>query len=180
MSTSQDRVILAQFPDCPLAPLEGLLNYAYLTEFNGYLNACTSEIFTNRGCGTLGYLFLTAPPAAFRLLYNVQFNVPANPGPSFPIPTGPVTAAVLEGLKSKNTEELRLFKEYYNVDKAVKANIQQYTPEKFHRTLNNKNTGFSQVQTLKILTHLWTTYGTLKEEGVQDFDKALKTGVLVL
>ena len=131
MSTSQYRVILAQFPDCPLAPLEVLPNYAYLTEFNSYLNACTSDIFTNGGCGTLGYPILTAPPATFCLLCNVQFNVPANPGPSFPIPTGPVTAAVLAELKRKNTEELQLFKEYYDVDKAVKSKIQQYIPEKF-------------------------------------------------
>ena len=43
--------------------------------------------------------------------------------------------------------------------------------------LNNKNIGFSQVITLTILTHLWNTYGTLKEEDVQDFDKALKTAI---
>ena len=163
MSTSQDRIILAQFPDCPLALLEGLPNYAYLTEFNNYLNAYTSEIFTNGGCGTLVYLVLVIPPDTFRLLCNIQFNFPANPVPSFPIPTGPVTAAVLAELIRKNTEELRLFKEYYNLDKAIKAKIQQYIPEKFYYTLKKKNTGFSQVQTLTIFTHLWTTYGTLKE-----------------
>ena len=27
------------------------------------------------------------------------------------------------------------------------------------------------------MTHLWTTYGSLKEEDVQDFDKALKTAI---
>ena len=158
MSTSKDRVILAQFPDCPLAPLEGLRNYAYLTQFNSYLNACTSIIFTNRGYGTLGYLVLTAPPATFLLLCNNQFIVTANPGPSFQIPTGPVTAAVLSALKTKYIKELRLFKEYYDVDKDVKAKIQQYIPEKFYQTIKNKNTGFSQVRTLTILTHLWTTY----------------------
>ena len=121
MSTSQYRVILAQLPDCPLAPLEGLPNYAYLTLFNGYSNACTSDICTNGGCGTLGYLVLTAPPATFLLLCNYQFIVPVNPGPSFQIPTGPVTASVLAEFKTKYIEELQLLKEYYNVDKAVKA-----------------------------------------------------------
>ena len=177
MSTSQDRVILAQFPGCPLAPLEGLPNYAYLTEFNSYSNVCTSDIFTNGGCNTLGYLVLTAPPATFLLLCNDQFIVLANPGPSFQIPTGPVTAAVLAELKTKYIEELRLFKDYYNVDKAAKSKIQQYIPEKFYQTLKNEITGFSQVRTLTILTHLWTTYGSLKEEDVQDFDKALKTAI---
>ena len=128
MSTSQDRVILAQFPDCPLAPLDGLPNYAYLTEFNSYLNACTSDIFTNRGCGTLGYLVLMAPPATFLLLCNYQFIVPANPGPSFQIPTGPVTAAVIVEFKTKCIEDLRLFKEYYDVNKSVKDKIQRYIP----------------------------------------------------
>ena len=70
-----------------------------------------------------------------------------------------------------------MFKEYYDSDKAIKAKIQQYIPEKFYRTLKNKITGFSQVRTLTILTHLWTTYGSLKEEDVQDFNKKLKTTI---
>ena len=126
MSTSQDHVILVQFLDCPLAPLEGLPKYAYLTDFNSYLNTCTSEIFANGGCVTLCYLVLTAPPATFFILCDNDFFVAANPGPSFQIPTGPVTAAVLAEFKTKYTEELRLFKEYYDVDKAVKSKIQQY------------------------------------------------------
>ena len=125
MSTSQYHVILAQFPDCLLAPLEGLTNYAYLTEFNSYLNTCTSDISTNGGCGTLGYLIVMAPPATFLLLWNDQIIVPTNPGPSFQIPTGPVTASVLSEFKTKYIEELRLCKEYYNIDKSVKAKIQQ-------------------------------------------------------
>ena len=119
---------MVQFPECLLAPLEGLPNYAYLTEFNSYLNTCTSDIFTNRGCGTLGYLVLTAPLATFLLLCDDEFVFPANPGPSFQIPTGPVTAAVLADFKTKYIEELRLFKEYYDVDNAVKAKIQKYIP----------------------------------------------------
>ena len=100
MSTSQDCVILAQFPDCPLAPLEGLPNYAYLMDFNRYLNACTSDIFANGGCGTLVYLVLTAPPATLLLLCDNEFVVPTNPGPLLQIPTT-VTAAVLAELKTK-------------------------------------------------------------------------------
>ena len=118
-----------------------------------------------------------APPATLLLLCNDQFIIPANTGPLFQIPTGPVTSAVLAELKTKYIEEIQFFKEYYNVDKAVKAKIQQYIPEKFYQTLKNKNIGFSQVRTLTILTHLWTTYGSLKEEDVQDFDKALKTAI---
>ena len=43
--------------------------------------------------------------------------------------------------------------------------------------LKNKIISFSQVRMLAILTHLWTTYGSLKEEDVQDFDKKLKTAI---
>ena len=103
MLTSQDRITLAQFPNCPLLPLEGLLNYAYLTDFKRYLNACTPDIFTNGGCGTLGYLVFTVPPSNFLLLCDDEFVVPTNPGPSFQIPTT-VTAAVLAEIKTKYTE----------------------------------------------------------------------------
>ena len=40
-----------------------------------------------------------------------------------------------------------------------------------------KITSLSQVRTLTILTHLWTPYGSLKYEDIQDFDKNLKTAV---
>ena len=96
------------------------------------MNVCTSDIFTNGGCGTLGYLVLTAPPATSLLLCNDQFIVPTNPGLSFHIPTRPVTTAVLAELKTKYIEELQLFKGYYDVDKAVKSKIQLYIPDKFY------------------------------------------------
>ena len=70
------------------------------------MDVCTSNIFTKGGCRTLGYLVLTAPPATFLLLCDDEFVVPANHGPSFQIPTGPVTAAVLAEFKTKNIEEL--------------------------------------------------------------------------
>ena len=43
--------------------------------------------------------------------------------------------------------------------------------------LKNKIISFSQVRMLTILTHLWTTYGSLKEEDVRDFDKKFKTDI---
>ena len=162
------------FTECPLAPLQGIPTYSYLSELNSYMNACTSDVHSNLGCGTLGYLVLSAPPATFALLCATPFVRPVNPGPFFVCPTPTPAAAVLAELSRQFREQLRTFREYYDVDKAIKAKIQTLIPEIYYKTLKNKHTGYSQVRGLDILTHLWTEYGTLQEEDIQEFDRQMK------
>ena len=58
--TPEEDKIFGAFTECPLAPLEGVPTYEYMTNLNIYLNLCLSEVNYTLGCSTLGYLVLTA------------------------------------------------------------------------------------------------------------------------
>ena len=69
----KEEKIFGAFLECPLAPLEGVPTYEYMTNLNVYLNLCSSEVDCTLGCGTLGYLVLTAQPAVFNTHCGTAF-----------------------------------------------------------------------------------------------------------
>ena len=77
----QFEIMLASFSECPIAPLEGTPNHAFLTEMNTYMDMCSSSLHSNLGNGQVGYLVVTAQPAAFALAYPVGFIILVNPIP---------------------------------------------------------------------------------------------------
>ena len=78
--TTSTETILSTFPECPIAPLEGVPTHTYMTEVNGFLNACAASVHYNIGNGTVGYLVLTAQPASFTIVSPTSFVKPVNPG----------------------------------------------------------------------------------------------------
>ena len=42
--TPEEDKILGAFSECPLAPLEGVPTYEYMTNLNVYLNSCLSAM----------------------------------------------------------------------------------------------------------------------------------------
>ena len=69
---------------------------------------------------------------------------------------------------------MRVFNEYYSVNKACKKVIFTLIPEAYFRSFKNKYTGYANVECLEILTHLWTTYGVLSDFEVQENDLRMK------
>ena len=58
--TPEEDKIFGAFSECPLELLEGVPTYEYMTNLNVYLNLCLSAVDCTLGCGTLGFLVLTA------------------------------------------------------------------------------------------------------------------------
>ena len=172
--TSSEDTIYSRFSECTVAPLDSIPTYEYLTELNTYLNSCSASVHSNGGCGTLGYLVLTAPVAVYALQSAIAFVPPVNPGATLILPDPAPTAAVIGELTREHSEVTRCFREYHNVDKACKKVIPKLVLEVYFRSLKNRYTGYNNVTTLTILTHLWTEYGTLTEDMVQANDKKLR------
>ena len=78
--TTSTGSILSTFPECPIAPLEGVPTHTFMTEVNGFLNACAVSVHCNIVYGTLGYLVLTAQPDFFTIASPISFVKPVNPG----------------------------------------------------------------------------------------------------
>ena len=115
--TTSTETILATFPECPIAPLEGVPTHIYMTKVNGFLNACTASVNCNLGNGTVGYLVLTAQPASFQITSPTSFVKPVNPGVLVMEDPAP-TSAVIGSLTRQHIEDTRVFNEYHSVDRA--------------------------------------------------------------
>ena len=131
--------IISSMPECTISPLQGPPNLEYLTELNTYLNLRSASVHSNLGCGTLGHLPLTAPPAVYSLLSATTFVVPINPGSTVPIPTPAPASAIVAALTREHKENLRAWKTYTDTAKAYKQKLLGIVPELFYRTLK-KNT----------------------------------------
>ena len=76
--TPEEENIFREFTEYPLAPLEGVPTYEYMTNLNFYLNLCSSAVDFMLICGTLGYLVLMAQPAVFNTHCGNYFCAPKN------------------------------------------------------------------------------------------------------
>ena len=169
MMPEEDKIFGA-FPECPLAPLEGVPTYEYTTNLNVYLNSCSSAVDCTLGCVTLGYLVLTAHPAVFNTHCGTEFLSPRNPGIHPVMPDPAPTATIFSKLLGTHKQKVRLFNEYHEVNRACKKVISKLIPEKVYKSLSSRIICFTKVTSLEILTHLITEYAELEEEDVQDID----------
>ena len=65
---------------CPLATLEGVPTYKYMTNLDVYLNSCSSEVDCTLGCSMVVYLVLMAHPDVFSTQCGTVFLPPKNTG----------------------------------------------------------------------------------------------------
>ena len=129
---------------------------------------------SNIGNGVVSYLSITAKIAAFALACTNAFNTPANPGATPILLDPPPKDFIILTYTCAHAKELRIFNEYYNVEKACKKIIFTLITEAYYHSFKNKHTRFATVSCLNILTRLWTTYGTLKDYEVQQNDEMTK------
>ena len=90
--------IFGEFTDCPLAPLEGVSIYEYMTNLNIYLNLCSSAVNCTLVCGTLCYLVLTAHSAVFSTHCGTPFLPPTITDIHLVMPNPSPTAAIFLNL----------------------------------------------------------------------------------
>ena len=147
--------IISSMPECAIPPLQGPPNLEYLTELNTYLNSCSASVHSNLGCGTLGHLPLTSPPAVYALLPAKTFVVPKNRGSTVQFGTEKAPAAVvISALTCEHAKNLRVWKRYTDTEKVCKQKILSRVPEVHYRTLKKKYTAYAGVTCLTFLTHL--------------------------
>ena len=162
--TPEEDKISGAFLEFPLAPLEGVPTYEYMTNLNVYLNSCSSSVDCTLGCSTLGYLVLTAPPAVFNTHCFTKFITPRNTGIHTVMPNPAPTAVILSEFVRTHKHEVRLFNECDAVDRACKKIISKLIPEKFYKSFSSRIISFAEVTNLEIPTHLITEYAELEEE----------------
>jgi len=151
--------------------------YDYMTELNVYLNSCSLSVPCALGCGTSGYLVLTAQPSIFTNHCATAFVRPVNPGIHPSIPTPAPSAADLSIIVRDHKNDVRVFNKYNAVDGVCKQVIHKLIPEKFYKSLASRLISFSKITCLQILTHLITEYAELDDDAIQDINKNMKTPI---
>ena len=173
MTPKEDKIFGA-FLEWPLAPLEGVPTYEYMTNINVYLNLCLSAVAWTLGCGKLGYLVLTEQPAVFNTHFGTEFITPINPGIHLVMPDPAPTVTILSKLIRTHKQEVCLFNKYYVVNCACKKVINKLIPEKYYKSLSSRIIGLAKFTSLEILTCLINEYAELEEEDVQDINHKMK------
>ena len=109
---SSHETVFENFTECPIAPLEDIPTYNYLTELNAYLNACLVSMHSDLGYRTLGYLVLKTNLTVLALQCATPFIDPVHQGGTPHIPDQPPTGAVISVITCEHTDQLRVFERY--------------------------------------------------------------------
>ena len=175
--TPEEDKIFGAFSECPLAPLEGVPTYEYMTNLKVYLKLCLSAVDCTLVCEMLGYLVLTAQPAVFNTHCVTRFVTPKNPGIHPVMPDPAPTATIPSELVRTHKHEVCLFNEYHAVDRACKKVISKFIPQKFSKSLSSRIIGYAKVTSLEIMTHLISECAKLEEEHIQEINRKIKESI---
>jgi hypothetical protein len=162
--------ISAQFPvstdSMPtIASATAKPTYTTLTAFRNAINTNALSIPSIRGGGTLGHLALVLEAPDYLIVSGEAFTLPAHPGASATHAAGATSSEISEA----NRQHQVLLNEqavYYNTRQALQKQILAKVHPTYIETLRHPITQFSQVTPLQILTHLWTTYGSVSTEDL--------------
>jgi hypothetical protein len=84
------------------------------------------------------------------------------------------TDSEVASLLREHKTDTNLFKEYIATDKALKQQVIAAVDVMNLKTLRNRITSFATATTLKMLTHLYTSYGRLNPADLQGNDTRLR------
>ena len=138
--------IVDGFPFPTIDPIIGTPDYESIVDMQLKLNSNAASVQSNLGCGTLGLLFLTVPPAVYATLSTTAFVPPVNLGPEPSIPTGS-SGAVIADLRYHHTESTKIFTKYENTDKSLRQLLLASIDKLYVQSLRHKYIGYGKTTT---------------------------------
>ena len=146
-------------------------------ENQGRIKANTSIITSNLGGGAHGHLGLVLTNAEYALVSAIPYVRPVHPGPLV-LPAGAgVTNLQQEIARDQHKEAMRVYREVIDLEKALLKQLVQALSEIYVKSFHNCHSMaiFQPIST--VLTTLFTTYGDVQDEEVQDIIDKLKARV---
>jgi hypothetical protein len=151
----------------------GLPTYGTIAEVHLKLKVNAASVVSELGGGVHGLLDLVLPPATHATLTNVVFNTPVNPGTTPNIEAGG-TAVQIHEIFRQHKENLRVWREYNVTDKALQQQLINTFKEPYIPGLCDRHTSYNNVSAMRILTHLYTTYGVITPIDIEDNDTKMR------
>jgi hypothetical protein len=188
-STDITALFRTQTADMPtISSLTDKPSYPSLRKFQDAINENAMAVSSYQT--DLGHLALVLSTAQFLAVNsNTAFVPPPNPGAS---PTDPTTT-IIAGTRDANAtaiatlpftaaEAIRLFNQqqtefirYKNTNIALKNQILNSVADKYICHLKHTTTRYATITPLQLLTHLWTTYGTIDQSDQTANEKRMRT-----
>ena len=165
--------IVEGFPHPNIIPIQGVPTFETIADLNLQLNTNAVAVQSNLGDGQLGLLFLTVSPAEYNTLSKTEFIPPTNPGTTPIIPDGS-TGAQISAIIRQHSNDTNVFREYLATDKALKQQVIGAVNTMYLRTLSHRITGFANISTREMLTHLYNQYGRLSPADLQENDTRMR------
>ena len=162
------------FPFPTIPKLTGLPTYESIRSIHMKLKSNAASIPSTLGGGNHGLLGLVLAAATYQLFTGHAFVMPLNPGAVPVIPAG-ATAAHTGELVCQHGENLQMYQETQRTDQALKQQLLNAVDEMYTRGLRNPHTGYSNVTTMGLLTHLYNTYGSITSMDLEQNDIRMKT-----
>jgi len=166
------------FPHPVLSPIATSTQeptYESLRQAQTQLNANASSVHSNSGGGRFGHLVLTMPPAEFALLPNIVAFIPPPCPPDHPVHPPNATQPQITEINRLHKATQQIFRTYDDLDKDLKTQLIAATPLCYIDALSHDTLGFTNVTCLAILTHLWSTYGTITQAELDENEVRMKT-----
>ena len=131
------------------------------------LRANGSSVDTNLGGGDHGYLgpILTNLEYSRIITTPTQFVAPAWPGVLVIAPTATAVEAI--HAKEQHREQIRVYRECKNVEKALLRHIQNALEEKYIEHMVDKDTGLIEHDIPTVFEYLFLNYGKVPSEEVK-------------
>ena len=164
----------ANFPAPSLTPIGTSTSqptYLTIESAQRELNANAISVHSYEGGGLNGHLALTITPAAYLAIAGVPFVPPVAPTAEPVFPNDAPTSAQITEANRLLLVRQKTFRLYHDVDKALVRQIIAATPAIYLNALNDRQSGFSRVTCLQMLTHLRAQYGkvtmAMKDENAR-------------
>ena len=136
-STSSTERIIENFPHPTITPIVGKPTFETISPVHLKLNTNAASIYSNRGNGQLGLIFLTLKPEVHDTISSVQFIPPTNPGPNPTIAPNSTGAQIAE-IRRRHKESYDEWMRYDQTDKALKKLLLAAVDESYVRSLRDK------------------------------------------
>lgn len=163
----------AYFPTPILPKIVGKPTYEKLRELKKHLKANAANVQSDLGGGAFGHLGLVLDDATYQALTNnQQYTRPPHPGP-LAIQAGTAHHEAVR-LREEHAENVRLFRETIDVERALKRQIISAIDKEYIKELYDDVTSTITMTIPQILTFLFTRYGEVTNQRVVTEEEKVK------
>ena len=157
-----------------LTKIEGLPTYETLSIARELLKANAASVPTTRGGGEHSYLGIVVSATIYETISDTPWTIPDYPG-ARPIIPPAATSAQIGELVRQHTENLRQWREYQQIEAALKKQLIDSIEPIYLRAKRNRHTGFSNTSLREILNYLFSAYGQIQPNDLQQNYQKLNT-----